>query len=71
MPENSVFKQSNLRNCNLKTLKIPANVEIDDYTLKHICRGDIFPNLQTVYIESGSSYLSYIKSTFTGKVFVY
>lgn len=71
MPENSVFKQSNLRNSNLKTLKIPANVEIDDYTLKHICRGDIFPNLQTVYIESGSSYLSYIKSTFTGKVIVY
>ncbi len=71
MPENSVFSQTNLKNNNLKTLKIPASVEINEFTLKHICRGDIFPNLQTIYVESGSDYTSYIKSTFTGKVVVY
>lgn len=71
LPENSIFNPNILTNKYLKTIKIPASAEISEYTLKHICRGDIFPNLQTVYIENGSSYKSYIKSTFTGKVIVY
>lgn len=71
LPENSIFNPNILTNKYLKTIKIPASAEISEYTLKHICRGDIFPNLQTVYIENGSSYESYIKNTFTGKVIVY
>lgn len=71
MPENCVFTATNLKNSNLKTIKIPASAQIDEHTLKYICRCFSFPNLQTIYVENGSDYTSYIKSTFTGKVVVY
>lgn len=71
MPENCVFTATNLKNSNLKTIKIPASAQIDEHTLKYICRCYSFPNLQTIYVESGSDYTDYIKSTFTGKVVVY
>lgn len=71
IPENAVFNMGTIKNKHLKTLVIPKSVTVEDSTLKYICRGSIFPNLETIKVQKGSAHENYIRTTFTGKVIVY
>ena len=71
IPEKAVFDMGFVKNKHLKTLVIPKSVTVYDSTLKYICRGTVFPNLQTIKVQKGSPHVDYIRTTFTGKVIVY
>lgn len=71
IPNGAVFDMHSVKNKHLKTLVIPKGAIVRDGTLKYICLGSVFPNLQTIKVESGSPHADYIKRTFTGKVIVY
>lgn len=71
IPENAVFDMGTIKNKHLKTLVIPKSATLEDSTLKYICRGSIFPNLETIKVQKGSAHENYIRTTFTGKVIVY
>ncbi len=71
IPEDAVFDMGTVKNKNLKTLIIPKSATIRDGTLKYICRGSAFPNLETIKVQKGSAHENYIRTTFTGKVIVY
>lgn len=71
IPENAVFDMGSVKNKHLKTLVIPKSATVYDSTLKYICRGTVFPNLETIKVQKGSPHEDYIRTTFTGKVIVY
>ena len=71
IPENTVFDMGSVKNKHLKTLVIPKSATVYDSTLKYICRGTVFPNLETIKVQKGSPHVDYIRTTFTGKVIVY
>lgn len=71
IPENTVFDMGSVKNKHLKTLVIPKSATVYDSTLKYICRGTVFPNLETIKVQKGSPHEDYIRTTFTGKVIVY
>lgn len=71
IPENTVFDMGFIKNKHLKTLVIPKSATVYDSTLKGICRGTVFPNLETIKVQKGSPHEDYIRTTFTGKVIVY
>lgn len=71
IPENAVFDMGSVKNKHLKTLVIPKSATVYDSTLKYICRGTVFPNLETIKVQKGSPHVDYIRTTFTGKVIVY
>ena len=71
IPENATFDMGSVKNKHLKTLVIPKSATVYDSTLKYICRGTVFPNLETIKVQKGSPHEDYIRTTFTGKVIVY
>ena len=71
IPEKAVFDMGSVKNKHLKTLVIPKSATVYDSTLKYICRGTVFPNLETIKVQKGSPHVDYIRTTFTGKVIVY
>ena len=71
IPNNAVFDMGSVKNKHLKTLVIPKSATVYDSTLKYICRGTVFPNLETIKVQKGSPHVDYIRTTFTGKVIVY
>ena len=68
IPENAVFDMGSVKNKHLKTLVIPKSATVYDSTLKYICRGTVFPNLETIKEQKGNPHVDYIRTTFTGKV---
>lgn len=71
IPENATFDMGSVKNKHLKTLVIPKSATVYDSTLKYICHGTVFPNLETIKVQKGSHHEDYIRTTFTGKVIVY
>lgn len=73
VPENVILTTSSVGfspNPYLETLRIPKSSTVGN-TSSIFLYNDAFPNLKTVYLEEGSSLISYAQSHFTGDLIVY